>query len=171
MGQFVVADRVGGMVAANPACHPGFVVASALRFMKADTHPKNYRLMIFRDSASGQSFPDPFLCQPGADREVGGRTEYPLYLMVSADSPTVLHRPAEVRRYGRPCGQVPAARREDCGDAGRQAAVAPKKEVAIRRKHRPPTGGPVAGRFYLGGRGAGARVLVHGVDPVHPAVP
>ena len=24
--------------------------------MKADVHPKNYRTMIFRDSASGQSF-------------------------------------------------------------------------------------------------------------------
>lgn len=49
--------------------------------MKADTHPKNYRPMIFKDSASGQTFltrscaPTPLT----ATWEDG--QEYPLYLM------------------------------------------------------------------------------------------
>jgi large subunit ribosomal protein L31 len=50
--------------------------------MKADIHPKNYRYMIFRDSASGQQF----LTRSSANTPLTAKweedgKEYPLYLM------------------------------------------------------------------------------------------
>jgi large subunit ribosomal protein L31 len=49
--------------------------------MKSDIHPKNYRLMIFRDSSNGQQF----LTRSCANTNLTGKwedgREYPLYLM------------------------------------------------------------------------------------------
>ena len=49
--------------------------------MKADTHPKNYRLMIFRDSASGQSFLTKSCAHSSLTAKWEDGQEYPLYLM------------------------------------------------------------------------------------------
>lgn len=49
--------------------------------MKVDTHPKNYRPMIFRDSASGQSFLTRSCAHSGLTAKWEDGQEYPLYLM------------------------------------------------------------------------------------------
>jgi len=49
--------------------------------MKADTHPKAYRYMIFRDSASGQSFLTRSCASTGLTAKWEDGKEYPLYLM------------------------------------------------------------------------------------------
>ena len=49
--------------------------------MKADTHPKNYRFMIFRDSASGQSFLTKSCAHTNLNAVWEDGKEYPLYLM------------------------------------------------------------------------------------------
>ncbi|MBN8246514.1 MAG: type B 50S ribosomal protein L31 [Verrucomicrobia bacterium] len=49
--------------------------------MKADTHPKNYRPMIFRDSASGQSFLTRSCANTALTAKWEDGQEYPLYLM------------------------------------------------------------------------------------------
>ena len=53
----------------------------ALNFMKADTHPKSYRLVIFRDSASGQQFLTRSCAHTGLTGKWDDGEEYPLYLM------------------------------------------------------------------------------------------
>lgn len=50
-------------------------------FMKADTHPKNYRLMVFRDSASGESFLTKSCASTPLTATWEDGKEYPLYLM------------------------------------------------------------------------------------------
>lgn len=57
------------------------MLASALHFMKADIHPKNYRPMIFRDSASGQSFLTKSCAHTNLTAVWEDGKEYPLYLM------------------------------------------------------------------------------------------
>jgi large subunit ribosomal protein L31 len=49
--------------------------------MKADTHPKAYRPMIFRDSASGQSFLTKSCASTPLTATWEDGKEYPLYLM------------------------------------------------------------------------------------------
>jgi len=49
--------------------------------MKKDIHPKNYRLMIFRDSASGQSFLTRSCANTNLTAKWEDGQEYPLYLM------------------------------------------------------------------------------------------
>lgn len=49
--------------------------------MKAEVHPKNYRLMIFRDSASGQSFLTRSCANTPLTAKWEDGEEYPLYLM------------------------------------------------------------------------------------------
>ena len=49
--------------------------------MKADTHPKNYRYMIFRDSASGESFITKSYASTPLTATWEDGKEYPLYLM------------------------------------------------------------------------------------------
>ena len=49
--------------------------------MKADTHPKNYRPMIFRDSTSGQSFLSRSCAHTQLNAKWEDGNEYPLYLM------------------------------------------------------------------------------------------
>ena len=49
--------------------------------MKADTHPKNYRLMVFRDSASGESFLTKSCASTPLTATWEDGKEYPLYLM------------------------------------------------------------------------------------------
>ncbi len=57
------------------------MLASALHFMKADTHPKNYRPVIFRDSASGQSFVTRSCAHTNLNAVWEDGQEYPLLLM------------------------------------------------------------------------------------------
>lgn len=52
-----------------------------ISFMKADTHPKNYRLMVFRDSASGESFLSKSCASTPLTATWEDGKEYPLYLM------------------------------------------------------------------------------------------
>jgi large subunit ribosomal protein L31 len=49
--------------------------------MKADVHPKNYRTMIFRDSASGQSFLSKSCANTNLTATWEDGQEYPLYLL------------------------------------------------------------------------------------------
>jgi len=49
--------------------------------MKADVHPKNYRTMIFRDSASGQSFLSKSCANTNLTATWEDGREYPLYLL------------------------------------------------------------------------------------------
>jgi large subunit ribosomal protein L31 len=49
--------------------------------MKADVHPKNYRTMIFRDSASGQSFLSKSCANTNLSAKSEDGEEYPLYLL------------------------------------------------------------------------------------------
>ena len=49
--------------------------------MKADTHPKSYKLTIFRDSASGQSFLTKSCAHTNLTAKWEDGQEYPLYLM------------------------------------------------------------------------------------------
>jgi len=49
--------------------------------MKADVHPKNYRTMIFRDSASGQSFLSKSCANTNLTAKWEDGQEYPLYLL------------------------------------------------------------------------------------------
>jgi large subunit ribosomal protein L31 len=49
--------------------------------MKADTHPKSYKLTIFRDSASGQSFLTKSCAHTSLTAKWEDGQEYPLYLM------------------------------------------------------------------------------------------
>lgn len=49
--------------------------------MKADIHPKNYRYVIFRDSASGQQFLTRSCAYTGLTGQWEDGKEYPLYLM------------------------------------------------------------------------------------------
>ena len=49
--------------------------------MKADVHPKNYRTMIFRDSASGQSFLSKSCANTNLSAKSEDGQEYPLYLL------------------------------------------------------------------------------------------
>ncbi|MCX6870140.1 MAG: type B 50S ribosomal protein L31 [Verrucomicrobia bacterium] len=50
--------------------------------MKVDVHPKNYRTMIFRDSASGQSFLSKSCANTNLTAKWEDVQEYPLYLLV-----------------------------------------------------------------------------------------
>lgn len=49
--------------------------------MQSDIHPKGYRLMIFRDSASGQSFLTKSCANTNLNAVWEDGKEYPLYLM------------------------------------------------------------------------------------------
>jgi large subunit ribosomal protein L31 len=49
--------------------------------MKTEVHPKNYRLMVFRDSASGQSFLTRSCASTNLTAVWEDGQEYPLYLM------------------------------------------------------------------------------------------
>ncbi|MSU84304.1 MAG: type B 50S ribosomal protein L31 [Pedosphaera sp.] len=49
--------------------------------MKVDVHPKNYRTMIFRDSASGQSFLSKSCANTNLSAKSDDGQEYPLYLL------------------------------------------------------------------------------------------
>ena len=49
--------------------------------MKKDIHPKSYRPMIFRDSASGQSFLTKSCANTNLNATWEDGKEYPLYLM------------------------------------------------------------------------------------------
>ena len=49
--------------------------------MKDNLHPKNYRLMIFRDSASGQQFLTRSCANTNLTAKWDDGAEYPLYLM------------------------------------------------------------------------------------------
>jgi large subunit ribosomal protein L31 len=49
--------------------------------MKKDVHPKSYRLMIFRDSASGQSFLTRSCAKSTSTAKWEDGQEYPLYIM------------------------------------------------------------------------------------------
>jgi large subunit ribosomal protein L31 len=49
--------------------------------MQSDLHPKGYRLMIFRDSASGQSFLTKSCANTNLNAVWEDGKEYPLYLM------------------------------------------------------------------------------------------
>jgi len=49
--------------------------------MKNDTHPKNYRLVLFRDSASGQQFLTRSCANTNLTAKGDDGKEYPLYLL------------------------------------------------------------------------------------------
>lgn len=49
--------------------------------MKADIHPKSYKLVVFRDSASGQSFLTRSCAHTNLTAVWEDGKEYPLYLM------------------------------------------------------------------------------------------
>ena len=59
----------------------GEVKVGGPKFMKADSHPKNYRYVIFRDSASGQQFLTRSCAHTNLSAKWEDGEEYPLYLM------------------------------------------------------------------------------------------
>ncbi len=65
----------------NPLVLNRTVDSFSAHFMKADTHPKGYRPMIFRDSASGQSFLTRSCASTPLTASWEDGQEYPLYLM------------------------------------------------------------------------------------------
>jgi large subunit ribosomal protein L31 len=74
--------------------------------MKADTHPKNYRTVVFQDASSGAQFMIGSTVQTDQTTKVDGK-EYPLYIVEISSSShpfytgkqTTLDRAGRVDRF------------------------------------------------------------------------
>lgn len=74
--------------------------------MKKDIHPKNYRLVAFKDMSNDHVFITRSAVNTKETIEIDGET-YPVYKMeISNTSHPFYTGKMKARGYGRPCGQV-----------------------------------------------------------------